>query len=52
MSEIRVFFSQQWPFWGQKGGYWVSYLSDFGPINDDIGAKNGNFKNTNVKIPI
>jgi hypothetical protein len=28
----------------------VSYLVDFGLKNDDIGAENGYFWNTNVKI--
>ncbi len=30
----------------------VSYLVDFGPKNDDIGAENGYFWNTNVDISI
>ena len=28
----------------------VSYLAHFGPKNDDIGAENGYFWNTNVDI--
>jgi putative transposase len=30
----------------------VSYLVDFGPKNDDIGAENGYFWNTNIEISI
>ena len=49
-SKGRVVLESEEAFQLREPG--VSYLVDFGPKNDDIGAENGYFWNNDLKISI